>query len=173
MAYFDGSQADAALNCALAIVQEVDHLRHGASDNDPTKILYCGIGINRGKRDSFERHEWHTCLELGTVIEGNIGSAIKKDYTLLGDAVNIAARLESSTRDQKHSLVFSESVKQMTHLEWQFCELGSLTPRGRKSEIRIYSLNDPAISSAGTGQDIMQQIGTFIERYTAADDERV
>jgi class 3 adenylate cyclase len=156
MAYFDGSQADAALNCALAIVQEVDHLRHGASDNDPTKILYCGIGINRG-----------------TVIEGNIGSAIKKDYTLLGDAVNIAARLESSTRDQKHSLVFSESVKQMTHLEWQFCELGSLTPRGRKSEIRIYSLNDPAISSAGTGQDIMQQIGTFIERYTAADDERV
>lgn len=109
----------------------------------------------------------------GTVIEGNIGSAIKKDYTLLGDAVNIAARLESSTRDRKHALVFSESVKEMTLLDWQFCELGSITPRGRKSEIRIYSLNDAAISSSGTGQDMMQQIRTFIDRYNTAENEVV
>ncbi len=103
------------------------------------------------------------------MIEGNIGSSIKKDYTLLGDAVNVAARLESSTRGQKHSLVFSESVKEMTRADWKFCELGTLTPRGRKSEIRIYSLDSPAISRSGTGHDIMQQIRAFIERYTGTD----
>ncbi len=56
MAYFDGSQADAALECALSIIQEVDDMRHKASKTDPTKILHCGIGINRGKHSYCETY---------------------------------------------------------------------------------------------------------------------
>lgn len=62
MAYFDGSQADAALSVALAIVQEIDDLRHNAADSDPTKILYCGIGINRGKCAHDQLNSTGSCL---------------------------------------------------------------------------------------------------------------
>jgi class 3 adenylate cyclase len=90
MAYFDIGQADNALHACLEIMRELQNLRKSSTKNSPLKLLHSGFG-----------------LDQGSVIEGNMGSIYKTDYTIIGDAVNIAARLEGLTREVNRSLVFS------------------------------------------------------------------
>jgi len=88
MASFTIEQADMAITASLNILQHLRHLRQQLNHNEPLSLLHTGIG-----------------LSCGNVIEGNMGSQVKMDYTLLGDAVNIAARLETLTRQLPYSLI--------------------------------------------------------------------
>jgi adenylate cyclase len=76
MAYFDGDRADDALQASLDILAELEILRNQAPTHSPLRVLYIGIGLSKG-----------------TVLEGNIGSQTKKEYTVIGDAVNVVGDL--------------------------------------------------------------------------------
>ena len=78
MAYFMPDQADAVIRACLEILADMKKLRHSARHDSPFRLLRCGIGLSKGE-----------------VVEGNIGSSVKMDYTILGDPVNISARLEA------------------------------------------------------------------------------
>jgi class 3 adenylate cyclase len=72
-------------------------------------LLYCGFGLSEGE-----------------VIQGNIGSTIKMDYTVLGDTVNLAAQLEALTRTIRRALALSEPVQQSAKGSWPFTNVGQL-----------------------------------------------
>ena len=91
--YFNADNTTGALNSAIEICRRLEDVRLAATENDPQRYLYAGLGL---------------CV--GTVREGNVGSQYKYDYTLLGDSVNSAARLESVTRKVDALVVFDESV---------------------------------------------------------------
>jgi adenylate cyclase len=145
MSYFDAEQSDAAVEAAIEILTELQNLRDSADEGSLFKVLYSGIGMSQG-----------------AVIQCNMGSALKKDYTILGDAVNVASRLESLSRDYPYHLIFSQNVKNHLTRAWDIVELGECYPKGKEEPIAIYSLNLPVVKKQLQGTILKQQIKTYL-----------
>jgi class 3 adenylate cyclase len=87
---------DAVLAYFGAPIEAPDH---------PQRAVACAIAIQRAVRDRntkleasgqpFERLDVGIGIQTGEVVVGNIGSELKMDYTAIGDAVNVASRLQS------------------------------------------------------------------------------
>jgi adenylate cyclase len=87
--------AELAIRCALHMKKRLGELQEKWR-SEGKKILDAGIGINSGE-----------------MVVGNMGAEGKKmDYTVIGDNVNLAARVESLTRQYKASILIAESTYQ-------------------------------------------------------------
>jgi len=119
LAYFDPTQADTALQASMEILEELSKLRQAVPANSVLRLLYSGIGLSKG-----------------AVVEGNLGSSVKMDYTIIGDPVNIAARLEGLTRQVKKSLVMSAELKNSLQQDWNLEDLGIFALKGKKVKVQ-------------------------------------
>ena len=146
MAYFDTDQADEAIQAGLDILLQVATLRSAAEEDSPLKVLYSGIGITKG-----------------VVIEGNLGSQVKKDYTIIGDVVNAASRLEALSRTLPRSLVFSEAVKNSTKKTWDFVNMGSYKVKGKIDEIEVYSIDGEITYKSSDRQQLAREITEYLD----------
>lgn len=97
MAVFPLEMGSGGAHVALAIQRALQQLRDRSPPESALATLHSGIG-----------------LAGGTVIEGNIGSASKLDYTLMGQAVNRAARLEAMTRKVRRRILLDAQVASYT-----------------------------------------------------------
>ncbi len=90
-------------------------------------------------------------IHLGTVVAGNIGSPGRIDYTVVGDPVNVAQRLEEigkrigQTAADANILV-SGNVKSAAAGAYTFEPLGAHALRGRREEVEIYALEDGPVA---------------------------
>jgi adenylate cyclase len=123
LAYFPQQEADAAVAAAVDILREMKRRRRRAPGTDPQHLLYGGVG-----------------LANGMVYEGNIGSAVKRDFTILGNTVNLASRLESLTRTMRVPLIATASVADRARTSWGFESLGNHTLKGQLKSLEIFGL---------------------------------
>lgn len=81
---------------------------------------------------------------FGTVVAGTIGSPDRFEYTVIGDAVNTASRLEGLTKGLGRAVVISEQVAQKIppDLKARFAPLGAHQVKGREEHIEILGLAD-------------------------------
>jgi adenylate cyclase len=83
-------------------------------------------------------------IHTGPAIVGNIGTPRRTQFTALGDTVNLAARLESSTKELKASILVSEPVKDEAEAVLgkvaEFIDRGSITVKGREQAVRVYEV---------------------------------
>jgi adenylate cyclase len=120
-AHNDAHAVDACRG-ALACLRRLDELRaewrrQGKPD------LPARIGINTGR-----------------VIVGNIGSGERLNYTVIGDPVNLASRLESLNRNYGTSLVVSQHTYEHAKYEFVFRRLDTVQVRGRDEAVKIYEV---------------------------------
>jgi len=80
-------------------------------------------------------------INSGNVVVGNIGSYLRVDYTAIGDNVNIAARIESSTKPGQ--IMVSESVYEKTKEFFVFEDAGEKMFKGKSQAIRVYEAIKP------------------------------
>jgi len=80
-------------------------------------------------------------INTGTATIGNIGSEKKKNYTVVGDPVNLASRLESITKEYKTPLLFSEYTYDRIKDKIPCKLVGNVTVKGREQSVDIYTNN--------------------------------
>jgi adenylate cyclase len=77
-------------------------------------------------------------LNTGTATIGNIGSEKKKNYTVVGDTVNLASRLESITKEYNSMIILSEYTYEKIKDKVNCDILGNVKVKGREQPVTIY-----------------------------------
>lgn len=116
------NHAQFACQTALRMISVLDEKRADWQKKFGVE-LRIGIGINTGQ-----------------AIIGNIGSDKRFDYTIIGDSVNIASRLEGITKQYGVPIVISEYVKNQISDKFIFRYLDKVRVKGKKNGIEIYEL---------------------------------
>ena len=115
--------AERACRCAVAMIEKLKELQKKWTD-EGKYVIDIGIGINTG----------------GMVV-GNMGAEGKKmDYTVIGDNVNLGARLESLTRQYNSHIIISEYTFAKVKDIVEVTELGTVTVKGKQQPVMIYNL---------------------------------
>lgn len=83
-------------------------------------------------------------ISTGYVIGGSVGAGQRMSFTLLGDTVNLAARLEELNKHHGTRILASQSTRDACGERFAFASLGSLAVRGRSESIEIFSV-DPNV----------------------------
>ena len=92
-----------------------------AAEGLPTIAI--GIGVNTGE-----------------ALVGNMGSNQRFDYSVIGDAVNLAARLESSSKTLGKTLVVGEDTVKTAKQKYYFDYIDQITVKGKTEEIKVYTV---------------------------------
>jgi adenylate cyclase len=119
-----------AVRAALAMRESLARLNTRLEARG-AQIIRTGIGIHSGE-----------------VIAGNIGSERRMEYTVIGDAVNLASRLESSTKDLGADLVISEATYALTRDHIVARPLGTISVKGREQPVDVYAVDGARAADA-------------------------
>ncbi|UPT73322.1 MAG: FHA domain-containing protein [Elusimicrobiota bacterium] len=129
MAYWLGGGAAGGPNLALGPLEsavelvETARLYHGqlhARHPDLTFAVGCGI-------------------HMGEAMFGNIGSSARRDFTAIGDCVNIAFRLESLCKELQRPIVVSDEIRAAAAAAYAFEDMGMRTLKGKAADVRVFS----------------------------------
>jgi adenylate cyclase len=113
---------DHAVRSIRAALEMRDRLEEFNAERKEGQTLRIRIGINSGK-----------------AVAGEIGSINKKEYTVLGDTVNTASRLESSVA-QPMMIVVGENTYHAAREEFECRSLGRVTLKGKKNVLEAYEV---------------------------------
>ena len=77
-------------------------------------------------------------INLGKVYAGDVGSDIKKEYTVMGDVVNIAARIMEQAKESQ--ILVCEEVQNITEPIFQFSDAINMVPQGKMESIKVFEV---------------------------------
>jgi adenylate cyclase len=78
-------------------------------------------------------------LNTGEVVVGNMGSDQRFDYSVLGDAVNLAARLEGQSKSYGVQIVLGEETAKHMEAHFAMIELDNIAVKGKEEAVRVYT----------------------------------
>jgi adenylate cyclase len=93
-----------------------------------------------GLRRNIPRFHVRMALATGDTLIGTIGSATTKSFTVIGDTVNVASRLEGVNKVYGTDLIINEDCYRLAELEIEAREIDFVTVYGKTEPVRIYEL---------------------------------
>ncbi|MBI2463360.1 adenylate/guanylate cyclase domain-containing protein [Candidatus Peregrinibacteria bacterium] len=106
--------------------------------------LECRNALNllneKWEQEARPKLDFRIGLNTGEVIVGNIGSKARFNYTVMGDTVNLASRLEKANKETNTHILMSETTHIQIAEKFTTLKLGPLTIRGKKEPIWVYEL---------------------------------
>lgn len=121
-----------------------------AHDDDPDRAVRASIAMMR-ELATFNRNraahgkkpvDIGIGLNSDLVVSGNIGSQKRMDYTVIGDGVNLASRLESACKQYGAHLLISEFTFQKLRATYRTREVDSVVVKGKTEPVRIHEVLD-------------------------------
>jgi adenylate cyclase len=118
----DEEHAEHAVQTALAMIRTLNEMnQEWAREGRPQ--LDIGIGVN-----------------TGDMIAGNVGSESIMSYTVIGDAVNLGARLESLNKDYGTRIIISQATRDRLKGRYDIHPLGDVVVKGKSQPVAIYEV---------------------------------
>jgi adenylate cyclase len=113
-----------AVQAAIDMQEELSKLNVQLAEEELPTIAI-GIGINTGE-----------------ALVGNMGSDQRFDYSVIGDAVNVAARLESSSKTLGKTVVVGDRTYKAAKYDYNFDYIDSITVKGKSEPVKVYTINN-------------------------------
>ena len=137
---------DRGMRAAISMLTELIALNKARKD-DGKKPIDIGIGLN-----------------TDLVVTGNIGSPKRMDYTLIGDGVNLAARLESACKQYGAHILISENTYKKLHGTYRIREIDLVVVKGKTEPVGIYEVLD--YHDDNTFPNLMEAVSCFKDGLT-------
>src|ERR1700685_2804810 len=115
--------AQRAVSAALQMRGALVKLNERWKNEKDRPKLSIGIGVNHGD-----------------VIVGNIGHPQRMEFTVLGDGVNLAARLESATKQFHADILIGETVEKLTRDHFVYRTVDLMTVKGKTKPVEVFAL---------------------------------
>jgi adenylate cyclase len=151
----DEDDEDRALRAAIAMIRSLWEW-NGEREQRGEPTLDMGVGLN-----------------TDLVVAGNIGSPKRMDYTIIGDGVNLAARLESACKHYGARILFSEFTQAKLKGVYRVRQVDKVIVKGKTKPVAIFECLD--YHDANSFPNLMEAVGAFNEglvRYREADFDR-
>jgi adenylate cyclase len=103
-------------------------------------------------------------LNTDTIVSGNIGSPKRMDYTLIGDGVNLASRIESLCKQYHASILISENTYKRLKGTYRIREVDRVQVKGKTHNVGIYEVLD--YHDETTYPSLMEVVGHFRDGLT-------
>ena len=149
--YSAGSPARDAINCVTAALMmrkslyELNRKRKKNDNSNPSITIGCGINT-------------------GIVTAGQLGSDMRMEYTVIGDSVNLASRIESLTKALGADILISEDTWNFVKTCFITEEMPSVTVKGKEKPVRVFAVVNIAGTNKGpqTLNDVRKLLGIEI-----------
>jgi len=150
-------------------------------EDDEDRALRAAIAMIRGLREWNREREprGEPTLDMGIglntdlVVAGNIGSPKRMDYTIIGDGVNLASRLEGACKHYGARILFSELTHAKLKGVYRVREVDRVIVKGKSKAVAIFECLD--YHDADSFPNLMEAVGAFNEglvRYREASFDR-
>ncbi len=149
--------ADDACSAALAMLDGLDRLNadlesEAEAEGRAFHPIHIGVGINTGE-----------------CVVGNMGSDERFAYTAMGDAVNLASRLEGQSKTYGLSIVIGEATREAAP-SWAALELDLIAVKGKEEAVRVYTLlGDAALAQTPEFRALAASHEAMLAHYRAQD----
>jgi len=153
----DPLHAEHACESALAMLGDLERINRelaaeAAAEGRAHHPIAVGIGINTGE-----------------CVVGNMGSDERFAYTAMGDAVNLASRLEGQSKTYGVAIVIGEAMRQAAP-SWAALELDLIAVQGKAEAVRIYTLlGDKAYGATAEFSELTEHHTALLRHYRARE----
>lgn len=153
----DPQHARHACISALKMLKEMDELNkrlklEAERDNTPLIELKVGFGLNSGE-----------------CVVGNMGSDQRFDYSVLGDTVNMASRLEGQSKMYGVSIVIGENTWEQLP-DFATFELDNIKVKGKSEAVRIFALiGDEELAESDEFQNLKSSVDRMLKKWRSLD----
>jgi adenylate cyclase len=149
-------QEKKACSTALVMRDRLDELRNKwQEENDWPDIVYSmqhRIGLNSGQ-----------------MVTGNMGSQMRMNYTMMGDTVNLAARLEPAAKQYGVYIIVGENIYEASNDEYVFRFLDFLSVKGKNIPVKTYELIDTKDQINKKSLDLIETFEKGLDYYFNQD----
>jgi adenylate cyclase len=115
-------EARAAVACGLEMLAEVERMNEEWKDKD-RPLIAIGVGVHTGEA---------TC--------GVVGAEGRLEYTIIGDTVNLSARLESTTKEKGVPILISDSTAALLGIDYETRPLGDVKVKGKNQSTEVFTV---------------------------------
>jgi adenylate cyclase len=126
--------ADRAVQCAVELARTINSRRPGGFE--------IGVGVNSGN-----------------VVAGSIGGAGRLSFSVIGDSVNLASRVESATRETGDSVLITGETRELLSETIEVAPRGEREIRGYDRKVELYAPIIPIALETGPGSDVNDPLG--------------